>query len=44
MKIENNYKAKELLVCRIGVVEYNLISACDSAKEIYDYLKIVLMK
>ena len=31
-KIEKSYKAKKLLVCDIGVEEYNHISAWESAK------------
>lgn len=31
-KIEKNYKANKLLVCGIGLDEYNRISACKSAK------------
>ncbi|WMV08215.1 hypothetical protein MTR67_001600 [Solanum verrucosum] len=38
-KIEKNYKAKKLLVCGIGLDEYNRISACETAKEIWDCLK-----
>jgi len=37
-KIEKSYKAKKLLVCGIGADEYNCISACASAKEIWDCL------
>ena len=38
-KIEKFYKAKKLLVCGIGAGEFNRISACELAKEIWDYLK-----
>ncbi|XP_027772674.1 uncharacterized protein LOC114077194 [Solanum pennellii] len=38
-KIEKGYKAKTLLVCGIGPDEFNRVSACESAKEIWDYLK-----
>lgn len=38
-KIEKNYKAKKLLVCGIGIEEYNQIFACESAKEIWDCLR-----
>ncbi|XP_069143285.1 uncharacterized protein [Solanum lycopersicum] len=38
-KIEKGYKAKTLLVCGIGIDEFNRVSACESAKEIWDYLK-----
>ncbi|XP_049399696.1 uncharacterized protein LOC125863713 [Solanum stenotomum] len=39
-KIEKNYKAKKILVCGIGSDEYNRISACKSAKEIWNCLQI----
>ncbi|XP_049405388.1 uncharacterized protein LOC125868860 [Solanum stenotomum] len=38
-KIEKNYKAKKILVCEIGAYEYNRISACETAKEIWDCLQ-----
>ena len=38
-KIEKGYKAKKLLVCGIGPDESNRVSACESAKEIWDCLK-----
>ena len=38
-KIEKCYKAKTLLVCGIGPDEFNRVSACASAKEIWDCLK-----
>ena len=38
-KIEKNYKAKKILVCGIGSDEYNKITACESAKEIWDCLQ-----
>lgn len=38
-KIEKNYKAKKLLVCGIGVDEYNRISTCETTKEIWNCLK-----
>ena len=38
-KIEEGYKAKKLLVCGIGTEEYNRISACESAKKIWDCLR-----
>ncbi|XP_015089733.1 uncharacterized protein LOC107032670 [Solanum pennellii] len=38
-KIEKGFKAKNLLVCGIGPNEYNRVSACESAKEIWDCLK-----
>ncbi|XP_033514709.2 uncharacterized protein [Nicotiana tomentosiformis] len=37
--IEKNFRAKEILVCGIGPDEYNRISACQSAKEIWDALQ-----
>lgn len=36
--IEKNYKAKKFLVCEIGADEYNIIFACETAKEIWDCL------
>ncbi|XP_009801828.1 uncharacterized protein [Nicotiana sylvestris] len=38
--IEKNFHAKKILVCGIGFDEYNRISACHSAKEIWQYLQI----
>ncbi|XP_069152827.1 uncharacterized protein [Solanum lycopersicum] len=38
-KIEKGFKAKTLLVCGIGPDEYNRVSACEFAKEIWDCLK-----
>ncbi|XP_016495984.1 uncharacterized protein LOC107814992 [Nicotiana tabacum] len=38
--IEKNFRAKKILVCGIGPDEYNQISACQSAKEIWEALKI----
>ena len=38
-KIEKGYKAKTLLVCGIGPDEFNRVSSCESAKEIWDCLK-----
>ncbi|XP_019244387.1 PREDICTED: uncharacterized protein LOC109224256 [Nicotiana attenuata] len=34
-----NFKAKKILVCGIGPDEYNRISACESAKEIWEDLQ-----
>ncbi|XP_070052373.1 MAR-binding filament-like protein 1 [Nicotiana tomentosiformis] len=34
--IEKNFKAKKIFVCGIGPDEYNCISACQSAKEIWE--------
>ncbi|XP_075087753.1 uncharacterized protein LOC142169746 [Nicotiana tabacum] len=36
--IEKNFRAKKILVCGIGPDEYNRISACQSAKEIWEAL------
>ncbi|XP_069152698.1 uncharacterized protein [Solanum lycopersicum] len=38
-KIEKRYKEKTLLVCGIGPDEFNRVSACESAKGIWDCLK-----
>ena len=38
-KIEKGYKEKTLLVCGIGPDEFNRVSSCESAKEIWDCLK-----
>nr|XP_033517172.1 uncharacterized protein LOC117281437 [Nicotiana tomentosiformis] len=38
--IEKNFRAKKFLVCGIGPDEYNRISACQSAKEIWEALQI----
>ncbi|XP_069150405.1 uncharacterized protein [Solanum lycopersicum] len=37
-KIEKGFKGKTLMVCGIGPDEYNRVSACESAKEIWDCL------
>ncbi|XP_075098896.1 uncharacterized protein LOC142175798 [Nicotiana tabacum] len=37
--IEKNFRAKKILVCGIGPDEYNMISACQSAKEIWEALQ-----
>ncbi|XP_070025921.1 uncharacterized protein [Nicotiana sylvestris] len=37
--IEKNFHAKKILVCGIGPDEYNRISACQSAKEIWEALQ-----
>ncbi|XP_070005923.1 GRIP domain-containing protein RUD3-like [Nicotiana sylvestris] len=37
--VEKNYRAKKILVCGIGPDEYNRVSACDSAKEIWEALQ-----
>ncbi|XP_015078308.1 uncharacterized protein LOC107022115 [Solanum pennellii] len=38
-KIEKGYKVKTLLVCGIEPDEFNRVSACEPAKEIWDFLK-----
>ncbi|XP_070042488.1 uncharacterized protein [Nicotiana tomentosiformis] len=37
--IEKSFRAKKILVCGIGPDEYNRISACQSAKEIWEALQ-----
>ncbi|XP_019231865.1 PREDICTED: uncharacterized protein LOC109212653 [Nicotiana attenuata] len=37
--VEKNFHAKKILVCGIGPEEYNRISACDTAKEIWEALQ-----
>ncbi|XP_070020918.1 COP1-interactive protein 1-like [Nicotiana sylvestris] len=37
--IEKNFRAKKILVCGIGLDEYNRISACQSTKEIWEALQ-----
>ncbi|XP_075088526.1 uncharacterized protein LOC142170499 [Nicotiana tabacum] len=37
--VEKNYRAKKILVCGIGTDEYNRVSACDYAKEIWEALQ-----
>ncbi|XP_075087749.1 uncharacterized protein LOC142169742 [Nicotiana tabacum] len=37
--IEKNFRAKKILVCGIGLDEYNRISACQPAKEIWEALQ-----
>ncbi|XP_075092420.1 uncharacterized protein LOC142172653 [Nicotiana tabacum] len=37
--IEKNFRAKKILVCGISPDEYNMISACQSAKEIWEALQ-----
>ncbi|XP_075101772.1 uncharacterized protein LOC142177204 [Nicotiana tabacum] len=37
--VEKNFRAKKILVCGIGPNEYNRISACQSAKEIWEALQ-----
>ena len=38
-KYEKNYKAKKIVFCGISADEYNRVSACESAKEIWDCLQ-----
>ncbi|KAL7222786.1 hypothetical protein ACSBR1_024478 [Camellia fascicularis] len=38
--LQANAKAKLTLVCRLDSKEYNRISSCDSAKEIWDKLEV----
>ncbi|XP_070004311.1 uncharacterized protein [Nicotiana sylvestris] len=37
--VEKNYREKKILVCGIGPDEHNRVSACDSAKEIWEALQ-----
>ncbi|XP_009773314.1 uncharacterized protein LOC142164893 [Nicotiana tabacum] len=37
--MEKNFRAKKILVCGIGPDEYNRISACQSANEIWEALQ-----
>ncbi|XP_070007345.1 uncharacterized protein [Nicotiana sylvestris] len=37
--VEKNYHAKKILMCGIGPNEYNRVSACDTAKEIWEALQ-----
>ncbi|XP_070025525.1 uncharacterized protein [Nicotiana sylvestris] len=37
--VEKNFRAKKILVCRIGPEEYNRISAYDTAEEIWEALQ-----
>ncbi|XP_070010332.1 uncharacterized protein [Nicotiana sylvestris] len=38
--VKKSFHAKKILVCGIGPDEYNRISACDTAKDIWEALKI----
>ncbi|XP_070023216.1 uncharacterized protein [Nicotiana sylvestris] len=38
--VEKNFHATKILVCGIGPEEYNRISACDTANEIWEALQI----
>ncbi|XP_070013176.1 uncharacterized protein [Nicotiana sylvestris] len=37
--VDKNFRAKKILMCGIGPEEYNRISACDAAKEIWEALQ-----
>ncbi|XP_070005905.1 uncharacterized protein [Nicotiana sylvestris] len=37
--IEKNHRAKKILMCGIGPDEYNRVSSCDTAKEIWEVLQ-----
>ncbi|XP_070017484.1 uncharacterized protein [Nicotiana sylvestris] len=37
--VEKNYRTKKILMCGIGPDEYNRVSACDTAKEIWEALQ-----
>ncbi|XP_070013444.1 uncharacterized protein [Nicotiana sylvestris] len=37
--VEKNYRAEKILMCSIGPDEYNRVSACDTAKEIWEALQ-----
>ncbi|XP_070015383.1 uncharacterized protein [Nicotiana sylvestris] len=39
--VEKNYRAKKILMCGTGPDEYNRLSACDTAKEIWEALQTV---
>ncbi|XP_070025549.1 uncharacterized protein [Nicotiana sylvestris] len=39
--MQKNFRAKKILVCGIGPEEYNRISTCDTATEIWEALKTV---
>lgn len=41
LEIQNNAKAKNILICGIVLDEYNRISACSNARLIWDTLQIV---
>ena len=36
---QKSHKARNLLMCGLSINEYDLISSCESAKEIWDLLK-----
>nr|XP_016475611.1 PREDICTED: uncharacterized protein LOC107797254 [Nicotiana tabacum] len=37
--MEKNAKAKKILICELGLDEYNIISLCSNAKQIWDALQ-----
>ncbi|XP_070014737.1 uncharacterized protein [Nicotiana sylvestris] len=37
--VEKNYRAKKILMCGIGPDEYNKVSVCENAKEIWEALQ-----
>ncbi|XP_070007894.1 uncharacterized protein [Nicotiana sylvestris] len=37
--VEKDYRAKKILMCDIGPNEYNIVSACDTGKEIWEALQ-----
>ena len=37
--VQKNHKARKLLLCGLSINEYDLISSCESAKEIWDLLE-----
>ncbi|XP_069149834.1 uncharacterized protein [Solanum lycopersicum] len=37
--VQKNHKARKLLMCGLSINEYDLISSCESAKEIWDLLE-----
>nr|XP_009789275.1 PREDICTED: uncharacterized protein LOC104236927 [Nicotiana sylvestris] len=37
--VEKDYRAKKILMCGIGLDAYNRVSACDTAKEIWEALQ-----
>ena len=40
LAIQNNAKAKKILICGIGLDEYNRISSCQDAKAIWKLCKL----
>ncbi|XP_070042554.1 uncharacterized protein [Nicotiana tomentosiformis] len=38
--MEKNANAKKILICKLGTDEYNRISVCSNAKQIWDALQI----